>query len=156
MPTRGKLEANIEIKSNADKYWGAIRDFATVFPKAFPNDIKSIEIVEGDGKAVGSVYHIITGGEGSPFAKTLVEKIEIVDDAKKMMVIDTAAIEGDVLPHCKSFKEHVTVIPKGDGSSLLKWVGEYEKPNKEDPVPTILKDLELHTYQVLDAYIQNA
>lgn len=63
MATSGKLEVEVEVKSNAEKFWGVIKDSATVFPKAFPNDYKSIEILEGDGKTVGSVRHI-SYGEG--------------------------------------------------------------------------------------------
>ena len=57
MALRGKLEVDIELKSNADKYWQTIRDSTTIFPKAFPHDYKSIDVLEGDGKAPGSVRH---------------------------------------------------------------------------------------------------
>lgn len=60
---RGKLEVDIELKSNVDKYWQTIRDSTTIFPKAFPHDYKSIEIIEGDGKAPGSIRHF-TYAEG--------------------------------------------------------------------------------------------
>lgn len=63
MATSGKLEVEVEIKSNADKFWSTIRDSAAVFPKAFPHAYKSIEILEGDGKAAGSVRQV-TFGEG--------------------------------------------------------------------------------------------
>lgn len=66
MATRGKLEVDIDVKSNADKFWETIRESTTIFPKAFPNDYKSIEILEGDGKSAGSVRHI-TYGEGKKF-----------------------------------------------------------------------------------------
>ncbi|XLR14819.1 hypothetical protein HN51_035731 [Arachis hypogaea] len=38
----GKLEAEIEVKSKIDKFWSAIRNFATIFPKASPSQYKSI------------------------------------------------------------------------------------------------------------------
>ena len=66
MATRGKLEVDIELKSSADKFWQTIRDSTTIFPEAFPNDYISIVILEGDGKAAGSVRHI-TYGEGKIF-----------------------------------------------------------------------------------------
>lgn len=64
--TRGKLEVDIDLKSNADEYWQTLRDSTTIFPKAFPHDYKSIEILEGDGKAAGSVRHI-SYAEGKNF-----------------------------------------------------------------------------------------
>jgi len=45
----------MELKSSADKVWGAIGDSNELFPKIFPEQYKSIEIVEGDGKTVGSI-----------------------------------------------------------------------------------------------------
>lgn len=60
----GKLDVEVEVKSDADKFWGIIRDSATILPKAFPNDYQSIEVVEGDGKSVGSV-RLIKYGEGN-------------------------------------------------------------------------------------------
>lgn len=63
MASSGKLDVEVEVKSHADKFWGSIRDSPTILPKAFPNDYKSIEILEGDGKSVGTV-RLITYGEG--------------------------------------------------------------------------------------------
>jgi hypothetical protein len=63
MATNGKLEVEVEVKSNAEKFWNTLKDCATIFPKAFPNDYKSIEILEGDGKSAGSI-RLLTFGEG--------------------------------------------------------------------------------------------
>lgn len=67
MATGGKLDVQIEVKSPADKFWGAIRDSTTLLPKAFSHDYKSIEVLQGDGKAPGSV-RLITYAEGKIFA----------------------------------------------------------------------------------------
>jgi hypothetical protein len=63
MALRGKLEVDIELKSNADKYWKVISDTTTLFPKAFPHDYKSIEVLAGDGRSAGSIRHF-TYAEG--------------------------------------------------------------------------------------------
>ncbi|CAO2815661.1 unnamed protein product [Amaranthus hypochondriacus] len=47
--TQGKLEVDVEVKSNPDKFWSSIRESDKVFPKAFPELYKSIDILEGDG-----------------------------------------------------------------------------------------------------------
>lgn len=54
----GNLEVDVEVKSNPDKFWNSIRDSDKLFPQAFPELYKSIEILEGDGKAVGSVRFV--------------------------------------------------------------------------------------------------
>uniref|UniRef100_A0A2P2J769 MLP-like protein 423 n=1 Tax=Rhizophora mucronata TaxID=61149 RepID=A0A2P2J769_RHIMU len=64
MACSGKLNVDIEVKSAADKFWECIRDSTTLFPKLFPQQYKSIEVLEGDGKAVGSV-RLITYAEGN-------------------------------------------------------------------------------------------
>lgn len=63
MGSSGKLEVEIEVKAPADKFWESIRDSTTLFPKALSHDYKSIEVLEGDGKAPGSI-RLITYGEG--------------------------------------------------------------------------------------------
>ena len=50
-----KVELVVEVKSPADKLWTAMRDSTELFPKIFPEQYKSIETVEGDGKSVGTV-----------------------------------------------------------------------------------------------------
>lgn len=53
--TSGKLHVEVDLKSPADKFWQTIRDSTSIFPKAFPHDYKSIQVLEGDGKAPGSI-----------------------------------------------------------------------------------------------------
>lgn len=59
----GKLEVEVEIKSEADKYWKNIRESHTLFPKICSDLYKSIEVLEGDGRSVGSV-RLITYADG--------------------------------------------------------------------------------------------
>lgn len=51
----GKIDVDVEMKASPDLFWSTVRDSDKIFPKAFPQQYKSIEILEGDGKAVGSV-----------------------------------------------------------------------------------------------------
>ena len=57
----GTLHVDVEVKSHADKIWEGLRDFIYIYPKAFPNDYESVEVLEGDGIVVGSVRHIKYG-----------------------------------------------------------------------------------------------
>ncbi|XP_027360707.1 MLP-like protein 423 [Abrus precatorius] len=150
MATRGRLEVDIELKSNPDKYWKTLRDSTTIFPKAFSHDYKSIEILEGDGKCPGSVRRI-TYAEGSPLVKVSIEKIEAADDTK--MTVTYSVIEGDLLKYYKKFKGHITVTPNGDGCEV-KWAAEYEKANLEIPDPTVIKDFAVKNFLEVDEYVQ--
>ncbi|XP_058752853.1 MLP-like protein 423 [Vicia villosa] len=140
MATNGKLEVEIEVKSNADKFWSIIKESAAIFPKAFPNDYKSIEILEGDGKIAGSV-RLITFGEGSPLVKIIKEKIDVVDDSERTLTY--SIIDGDLLNYFEKFKGCIIVTPKGDGS-LVKWSCEYEKNSQKVFEAEIIKEFALN------------
>ncbi|XP_062112470.1 MLP-like protein 423 [Humulus lupulus] len=148
MASDGKLHAEIECKSNADKIWPSIRDFVNVYLEAFPpGTYKNVEILEGDGTHPGSVRRL-TYGEGAPVV-TLTEKIEIIDDEKR--IYGFSIMEGDLLKYYKSFKARVQVFPKGEGS-LLKWSCDYEKLSDDVPEPTLVKDFAVTGFKHLDEY----
>ncbi|KAI5437058.1 MLP-like protein 423 [Lathyrus oleraceus] len=150
MALRGKLEVDIELKSNADKYWQTIRDSTTIFPKAFPHDYKSIDVLEGDGKAPGSVRHFHYA-EGSQLAKSSKERIEAADDEKK--IVTYSIVEGDLLQYYTKFLGHIAVIPIGEGCEV-KWTAEYVKTKHDIPDPTIVKDFAVKNFLEVDDYIQ--
>ena len=152
MASSGKLEAEVEIKSHADKFWGGIRDSGTLFPKIFPEQYKSIEIIEGDGKGVGSI-RLIKFTEGIPLVTFSKEKIEIADDANK--IVSYSVIDGDLASFYKNFKASLQVIPKGDGG-LVKWSLEFEKANEEVPDPNLVLEFAVKTFKDLDAYLLKA
>ncbi|KAG5236710.1 MLP protein [Salix suchowensis] len=149
MASSGKLEVDVAIKSGAKKFWDNIRDSTTLFPKAFPDQYKSIEILQGDGKAAGSI-RLFTYAEGSPLVKLSKERIDTVDEAK--MEVSYSVIEGDLLKYYKMFKATITVTPKGDGS-LVKWMCEYEKASEDVEVPHIIKDFVVKNFLEVDEII---
>ncbi|GKV22826.1 hypothetical protein SLEP1_g32649 [Rubroshorea leprosula] len=148
----GQLHVEVEVKSPADKFWGIIRDSASVFPKAFPQDYKSIEVLEGDGKAPGSV-RLVTYSEGSPMIKVSKEKIDAADDAERWVAY--SVIDGDLLKYYKVFKGKVNVIPKGDGS-LVKWSCDFEKASEEIPDPNMIKEFAVKNFKDMDAFVLQA
>ncbi|KAA8529535.1 hypothetical protein F0562_033666 [Nyssa sinensis] len=152
MPSTGKLDVEVEVKTHADKYWHNLRDAIIIFPKAFPDQYKSIEILEGDGKSVGSV-RLVTYAEGLPLVSFSKEKIVAVDEAKK--TFSYSIVEGDLLKYYKSFKATLAVSPKGDGS-LVQWSCEFEKASEEIADPNIIKDFAVKNFIELDDYIHKA
>ena len=59
-----KLEVDVVLKSSVNKFWGGITASAELFPKVFPEQYKSIEVLEGDGNSVGTI-HLIKFSEGN-------------------------------------------------------------------------------------------
>lgn len=58
-----KMEVDVELKISPEKVWDTLRNSVTVFPKAFPELYKTIEVLEGDGKDPGSI-RLLTFTEG--------------------------------------------------------------------------------------------
>ncbi|XP_021727399.1 MLP-like protein 423 [Chenopodium quinoa] len=153
MASIGKLEVDVEVKSNPEKFWNSIRDSDKLFPKAFPELYKSIEVLEGDGKDVGSV-RLVKFAEGIPLITMSKEKVDVVDEAKK--TVGYSVVEGDILTFYKSFKAQLAVEPKDEGS-LVKWSCEFEKAKDDAPDPEIIfKAFAVKTFQDLDAYLLKA
>ncbi|XP_038975320.1 MLP-like protein 423 [Phoenix dactylifera] len=144
-----KAEVEVEVKSPADKFWGALRDSTDLFPKIFPEQYKSIEIVEGDGKSVGTI-RILKYAEGFPIVTFSKERIEVADDANKQ--VSCSVIDGELVGFYKAFKATLQVVPKGEGG-LVKWCLDYEKANEEVPQPDLLQETAVKTFKGLDAYL---
>ncbi|XP_042514353.1 MLP-like protein 423 [Macadamia integrifolia] len=152
MGSTGKLEVELEVKSSADKFWESIRDSTTLFPKIFPTHYKSIQVLEGDGKGVGSI-RLLTYSEEIPGVKFSKERIDAVDEAGKEVAY--AVIDGDVSHFYKHFKAKLVVTPKGEGS-LVKWSCEFEKASGDVPDPHLVRDFAVHNFRALDDYLLKA
>ncbi|KAL2482004.1 MLP-like protein [Forsythia ovata] len=152
MASDKKLEVDVEVKSDAEKFWNSIRDSTTLFPKAFPDQYESIQVLEGDGKSAGSI-RLIKYAPGWSTITTAKEKIEVVDEEKKSVCY--ASIDGDLLKYYKNFKAHLVITPKGDGS-LVKWSCEYDKTSEEVPNPHLIRDFAVKNFKDLDAYLLKA
>ena len=146
----GKLEVEVEVKCAPEKFWQSLRDSTTLFPKALPQEYKSIEVLEGDGKAVGSI-RFIHYSDGFPIVTSTKEKIEAVDEENK--TVSYEVIGGDLFKYYKSFKAHFSVIPKGEGS-IVKWASEFEKTHEEIPDPHLVRDFVVKNFQDLDDYLK--
>lgn len=168
-------EVLVAVKSSPDRFWEAIRGSTDLFPKVFPEQYQSIEIVEGDGRSAGTVrllkyaqgehppiptpvgcprrdppWKSCWVGAGVPLVTFAKEKIEEVDDASKQ--VSYSLIDGELVSYYKNFKANLKVEPNGDGSQV-KWCMEYEKANTEVPDPDLVKETAAKTFSALDEYL---
>ncbi|XP_042499153.1 MLP-like protein 423 [Macadamia integrifolia] len=153
MGSSGKLEVELEVKTSADKFWESVRDSTALFPKILPTHYKSIQVLEGDGKCVGSVK-LLTYAEEIPGVKFSKERIDAVDEEGKELAF--SVIDGDVSKFYKHLKAKLQVIPKGGGhevGSLVKWSCEFEKASEDVPDPHLIQDFALHVFKALDDYL---
>ncbi|KAL0447108.1 UNVERIFIED_CONTAM: Pathogenesis-related protein 1 [Sesamum latifolium] len=150
------FEVETEVKSNAETVWSALKQHATIFPKAAPDKYDSVEVLEGDGLSVGSVV-LFKKAETNGDATIMKQRIELVDEAKKTLIYNV--IGGDIMKYYKSYKSITSVSDKqGDGDgALVKCRVEFEKAGVEQqvPDPQLLKTFILQLFHQMDAYLLN-
>ncbi|KAF9609574.1 hypothetical protein IFM89_017213 [Coptis chinensis] len=147
-----RLAFDMEAQSSADKLWGGIKETTTLFPKIFPEQIKSIEVLEGDGFSVGTI-RLLKYAEGTPMTTFVKEKIEFVDIPNKTIVC--RLVDGEITSLYKNIKAKIQVVPKGSGS-LVKWSAELEKLSNDVPDPIMIQDYAAKFISGLDAYLLKA
>ncbi|KQJ83035.1 MLP-like protein 423 [Brachypodium distachyon] len=150
-----KVELVVEVKSPADKLWTALRDSTELFPKIFPEQYKSIETVEGDGKSAGTV-RLLKYTEGVPMVTFAKEKVEMADDEKK--VVSYSVVDGELVSFYKNFRVTVQVTPsaKDDGAAagaVVNWAMEFDKASDAVPDPDVIKETAAKTFHDLDDYL---
>ncbi|KAI5014779.1 hypothetical protein ZWY2020_056169 [Hordeum vulgare] len=148
-----KVELVVEVKSPADKLWTAMRESTELFPKIFPEQYKSIETVEGDGKSAGTV-RLIKYTEGVPMVTFAKEKVEVADDEKK--VVSYSVVDGELVSFYKNFRVTVQVTDKGsaDGvGAVVNWTMDFDKASDEVPEPDVIKETAAKTFHDLDDYL---
>ena len=143
------LEAEVEIKANADKLYKFISNQHYDFPKAASDKIHDVTVHEGDWETSGSVKLWKYTLDGN--VETYKEKVEI-DEANKRVRL--TALEGShVLDNYKSFKFTCQVItPNSEGSSV-KITLEYENLNEDDPPPQKFLSLVVNVIKDVDAHL---
>ena len=151
-----KVELVVEVKSPADKLWTALRDSTELFPKIFPEQYKSIETVEGDGKSAGTV-RLLKYTEGVPMVTFAKEKVEVADDEKK--VVSYSVVDGELVSFYKNFRVTLQVTPKGGAAApaadgaVVSWIMDFDKASEEVPDPDVIKETAAKTFHDLDDYL---
>ncbi|CAM0904285.1 unnamed protein product [Alopecurus aequalis] len=147
-----KVELVVEVKSAADKLWTALRESTDLFPKIFPEQYKSIETVEGDGKSAGTV-RLLKYTEVVPFVTFAKEKVEVVDDEKKMVTY--SVVDGELTSLYPTFRLTVQVTPsakEGEGA-VVSWTMDFDKASDQVPDPDVIKETAAKTFHDLDEYL---
>ncbi|KAL3329189.1 hypothetical protein AABB24_036337 [Solanum stoloniferum] len=131
---------------------GLVLDFDSLVPKLLSHDVKSIEIVEGDGGA-GSIKQM-NFVEGGPI-KYLKHKIHVIDD--KNLETKYSLIEGDVLgDKLESIAYDVKFEAAADGGCVCKTTTVYH--TKGDHVVSeeehnIGKGKAIDLFKAIEAYL---
>ncbi|KAK9091629.1 hypothetical protein Sjap_024806 [Stephania japonica] len=127
------IDVESEIRCPADKMYDLLKNQLTQLPVIFPEIYKNAQVLEGDGKSLGSIRrwtYVIH--HTSDEILVVDEKLTEVDDEKRALTL--SVVGGDLLKTHKRFDVRVVVKPKGSGS-VVKWHIIFEKVDENDPHP---------------------
>ncbi|XVF43613.1 hypothetical protein PTKIN_Ptkin02bG0054100 [Pterospermum kingtungense] len=163
-----KMDCQVEIKSQADKFYDVFKTKIQQMPKICTQLIKDVKLVQGDWDSNGAVIEwfyvaneisksklkikISSTNDLSGKSEKFLE--ETLDADVKNKTIAFRGLEGEIMKNCKSWKTTLKVTPKGMGS-LVKWTAEYENKTSV-PDPVIYLDFYTIWTNIVDAYILNA
>ncbi|CAK9154747.1 unnamed protein product [Ilex paraguariensis] len=140
----GKVEAEVEIKCDADEFFHSWGGKAHQLPNLCSEKLHNVEVHEGDWKTESSVKLWTYVHEGK--VETFKERLKI-DEENKLITAD--GIEGDPMKLYNVFKVSLQIIPKGQ-SSFVKWSIDYEKINEDVPDPTSYLDWLVNSGKLAD------
>ncbi|KAK9115280.1 hypothetical protein Syun_022077 [Stephania yunnanensis] len=144
------IDIESEVRCPAGKMYDLLKNHFTDLPVLFNEICKSAEVLEGDGKSLGSVRRwTYLMHDTSDELLEVIEKVVDVDDENRSLTL--SAIGGDVLRTHKRFDVKVIVTPKGTGSSV-KWHIIFEKVNEDDPHPDPYLELFNTTHERLELH----
>ncbi|KAL6969972.1 hypothetical protein U1Q18_041711 [Sarracenia purpurea var. burkii] len=135
MALTGKIERQVEIKSNGDIIHELFGSRPHHINTMSTGKIHGCVLQEGEWGTVGSVVVWDYTHDGKQ--KTKIDVVETIDEKNK--IVTFKLIGGDLTELYKSFKATVHVETKGE-SNLLTWTFEYEKLNAEVEDPNTLLD----------------
>ncbi|KAL1539370.1 MLP-like protein 423 [Salvia divinorum] len=151
-----KLEIELELKTSPEKLWKNLKEFVTLLPNAMPDVYEGINVIEGDGRSVGSIFvSTFKPSEMKPVVSISKERLEIVDDGKK--ILSYSFLEGEILENYKNFRVVIYVgsSTKSDGA-LVKYTAEFNKANEQVADPHIFKSFVVKLFMAIDAYLLTA
>uniref|UniRef100_A0A7N0UHP2 Bet v I/Major latex protein domain-containing protein n=1 Tax=Kalanchoe fedtschenkoi TaxID=63787 RepID=A0A7N0UHP2_KALFE len=149
----GKLEGEVEIKSNAADFHDVFSCRPHHISNVSPDNIHNCGMHEGDWGVPGStiVWDYFHDGK-KRFAKEIVEAIDDENNSTTFKVI-----EGDLLEDYKNFRAIVKATPKKDGEgSIVHWSFEYEKLHENIADPTTLLEFAHAISKDIDLHLQEA
>ncbi|XP_065854937.1 MLP-like protein 43 [Euphorbia lathyris] len=147
-----KMDADVEIKSSAEKFHDVFSCRPHHVKNMTPDKIHGCDLHEGDFGKQGTIVNWTYTHDGEKkVAKELVEEIDDVNNSTTFKVI-----EGDLMKEYKLFRLTVKATAKGDGKegSVVNWTLEYERMNHQIAQPNTLLDFLVNCTKDIDAHLQ--
>ncbi|CAH8358966.1 unnamed protein product [Eruca vesicaria subsp. sativa] len=147
---QGEIEADVEIKAPATKFYHMFAVRPQDVPNASPENIQGVSVQEGEMVRVGTRVTWNYVLDGKP--KVAKDRIEAVEPKKNM--ITYRVIEGDLMKEFKSFLFTIQVTPKQGGpGGVVKWNMSYERIDENVAHPETLLQLCVRMIEDIDKMI---
>ncbi|KAK7363529.1 hypothetical protein VNO77_05675 [Canavalia gladiata] len=114
-------------------YKAIVLDATNVFPKALPNFIKTVEILQGDG-GPGTIKKL-TLAQGLGYVKHHVDAIDREKYVYNYSVIEGSALSEALEKICYEYK----LMPTPEGGSIVKSISKYYTKGDEQLAEEYLK-----------------
>ncbi|XP_022143318.1 LOW QUALITY PROTEIN: major latex protein 149-like [Momordica charantia] len=142
------ISEQVQLKCSGLKFYETYIKKIGSLHQMFPENLKSYEIVEGNGFTNGIISHW-----KYDFGSLTEAKLRLVmDEPNKSITLEF--LEGDLFRDFEVFKVKVEVSDGGShGMSSVKWCVEFVKTNEDVPPPHNYLQFGLKLCKALDAYI---
>ncbi|CAA0817173.1 Polyketide cyclase/dehydrase and lipid transport superfamily protein [Striga hermonthica] len=146
-----KIELQTQIRSSPSKLFDVYKNKIYLMPKICPNKVEKVDVLEGDGKSLGSV-RLWTYVMGVPVIAK--DKIVAVDEEKRSITFEL--IDGEVTKYFNHFKATFVATTAKANMNLVKWILEYEKASEDVPNPSGHLEFLANMVMEIDAYLFKA
>ncbi|CAH8382992.1 unnamed protein product [Eruca vesicaria subsp. sativa] len=144
---QGEIEANVEIKAPATKFYHMFAVRPQDLSKASLENLQGCRVQEGEMGRVGTLLTWNYVQDGKP--KVAEERVEAVEPKNNM--IKFRVLEGDLMKEFKSFLCTIQVTPKqGGAGGVVKWRFEYERIDENIAPPESLLQVCVKTAKEID------
>ncbi|KAL0446771.1 UNVERIFIED_CONTAM: MLP-like protein [Sesamum latifolium] len=145
-----KLQHKTQIRSSPDKIFDVYKNKTYLMPNISPDKLQSIQVLQGDGKSIGSV-RLWTYVMGVPVVAK--DKIVAVDEENKSITFEL--IGGEVTKYFNTFTATFQATGEGD-RNMVTWSVEYEKASDDVPHPHSHLEFLVNMSRDVDAFLLKA
>jgi len=150
---RKESKTQVKVGVGIEAFWRALsKDLASILPKAIPNLVKDVQVIEGNG-GLGTVMLL---NFGSDVANLRYQKEKIVEFEESLHRFGLQVIEGGHLNFgFSSYKTIFQLTSSGDSETIVDFEVVYETQAEESHMPHQTTKSTLTFIKCLENYLLN-
>ncbi|KAM5585906.1 phytohormone-binding protein CSBP-like [Rosa sericea] len=153
-----EIKTETKVGVGIEALWKALsKDLRFLAPKITPNLIKNVELIEGDGTAIGTVLLFSFGTDASNASKIIYQKEKIVELDESVHKIGLQVIEGGHLNHgFSSYKTSFQLTAIQEQEILVSFTVTYESEVEDTTMPSRSTQAAVAFIRSLESYLLSA